>query len=115
MCGSNLGCLSQIADFSRHNRKPSSHLAGPCRLDGCIDGQKICLVGNVQNTGRHAVDLGQFVQAFQRILHGNFCLFQPRLRIFERRIRALSHLYSTVHHGFTGFGTVFQTVNNLSD
>ena len=110
-----LGSLRQLADLTRHYGKSSSHLAGSCRLYGRIDGQKVRLVGNIQNRRCHAVDLRQAVQILQRSPHGILRRHKLFTRILQRCIRTLPHLLRIFHDIITEFGTAAQAVRHIAD
>jgi hypothetical protein len=52
-----LAALGQLADLVRHHREATPMLASPRRLDGCIQGQQIGLLGDVINGLDHGADL----------------------------------------------------------
>ena len=57
----------QLPDFISHHRKPAALFTGAGRLNSGIQCQKISLLGDTLNGGRHALDLaGFFVQGLNQ-------------------------------------------------
>ena len=74
------GLLGQRLDFGGHNRKAAPGVAGACRLDSGIEGQKIGLPCNhvdqfddVADTTRSVRQLADTFGGGTRLLHGFAC------------------------------------------
>src|SRR5258707_10901156 len=69
--GGPAGLPGQCLHFAGHHRKPASGLAGARRLDGRVEREQICLLGNVGDELDHVADAGGgLVQLLDRKIGG---------------------------------------------
>ena len=101
------GIVSKLADFLRHNGKPSPCVACSCRLNGSIQRQQIGLLGNLGNrTYKGIYDSRLLTQRVYAIAHlsGNGCGFPcPVSQQMYDFHAVINHFFRFVHQLFNFF------------